>query len=129
MKGHSVKARWRTLQKIARDAKTAKEHYSDVKSLIFVTPDTVSKKKQESWVKEIASDFGLELTVIEREDVITSLMMPDGAILCRNFLGLDIPVAPDLAGVVARISSCRGENCGWPRGEGQGPNDFSSCCG
>lgn len=94
-----------TLKKISADAKKATKHYGDLKSLIFVTPDTVSRKKQEPWVTEIRSTYGLELTVIEREDVVTSLMLPMGVTLCRNFLHLDIPVEPDLAEEVARINA------------------------
>ncbi|MND04573.1 hypothetical protein D3C83_249170 [compost metagenome] len=46
---------------------------------------------------EIRSKYGLELTVIEREDIITSMMMPEGVTICRNFLHLDIPAEPALA--------------------------------
>lgn len=45
------------------------------------------------------------LTVIEREDIITSLLLPSGVTLCRNFLHLDIPTEPDLAEEVARIKA------------------------
>ena len=98
-----------TLKKIAADAENAKKHYGDLKALIFVTPDTVSRKKQEPWVKEISSKYGLELTVIEREEIITLLMMPDGVTICRNFLQMDIPTPPDLAGEVARIKAAAAE--------------------
>jgi len=46
-----------TLKKIAADAENAKKHYGDLKALIFVTPDTVSRKKQEPWVKEISLHY------------------------------------------------------------------------
>ncbi len=94
-----------TLGKIAADAERATKHYGDLKSLIFVTPDAVSRKKQEPWLTEIRCKYGLELTVIEREDIITSLMLPAGATLCRNFLHLDIPTEPDLAEEVTRIKA------------------------
>ncbi len=36
-------------------------------------------------------------------------MMPDGVTICRNFLHLDIPTPPDLAGEVARIKAAAAE--------------------
>ncbi|MPZ19621.1 MAG: hypothetical protein GEV06_17125 [Luteitalea sp.] len=99
-----------TLEKIVADAERATKHYGDLKSLIFVTPDTVSRKKQGPWVTEIRSKYGLELTVIEREDIVTSLMLPAGVMLCRNFLHLDIPVEPGLAEEVARIKAAVAES-------------------
>ena len=77
------------LEKMSDDAKRAKEHYGDLKALIFVTPDTVTKKRQEPWITEIRDKYGLQLTVMEREEIIAELMMPNGAIICSNVLGLD----------------------------------------
>src|SRR6188472_2103613 len=54
-----------TLEKISADAERATKHYGDLKSLIFVTPETVTRKRQEPWVSEIRSKYGLELTLIE----------------------------------------------------------------
>jgi hypothetical protein len=97
------------LKKITEDAERATKHYGDLNALIFVTPETVTKKRQEPWVEEIRYKHGLELTVIEREEIITLLMMPEGVTICRNFLHLDIPTAPDLAEEVTRIKTAAAE--------------------
>ncbi len=98
-----------TLEKISDDAEKATKHYSDLKSLIFVTPEAVTRKRQEPWVTEIRSKYRLELTIIEREDIITSLMMPEGVTLCRNFLHMDIAAEPALAEEVTRIKAAAAE--------------------
>lgn len=97
------------LEKIAGDAERAKKHYGELKSLIFVTPETVTKKRQEPWVTEIRTKYGFELTVIEREEIITLLMMPAGVTICRNFLHLDTPTAPDITEDVSRIRAASAE--------------------
>ncbi len=61
-----------TLNKIQTDARRAKEHYRDVQVLVFATAGKVSKQLEESWQKEIAKEFGWELHVMSREDIITS---------------------------------------------------------
>jgi hypothetical protein len=101
-----------SLKKIGDDAEKAKKHYGDLASLIFVTTATVTKERQKPWVTEIRDKYGLELTVIEREDVITSLMLPEGVTLCRNFLGMDISAEPSLAETIGHIKAAAGEVAG-----------------
>jgi hypothetical protein len=101
-----------TLTKLKEDAEKAKKHYGDLASLIFVTPATVTKERQEPWVTEIRNKYGFELTVIEREDIITSLMLPAGVTLCRNFLGMDIAVEPTLAETIGQIKAAASEAAG-----------------
>ena len=83
-----------TLNKIQTDARRAKEHYRDVQVLVFATAGKVSKQLEESWQKEIAKEFGWELHVMSREDIITSLQLPENASLCNAHLGIPVP-APE----------------------------------
>jgi hypothetical protein len=101
-----------TLTKIKGDAEKAKKHYGDLASLIFVTSATVTKERQEPWVTEIRDKYGLELTVIEREDIITSLMLAEGVTICRNFLGMDIEVEPTLVETIGQIKAAASEVSG-----------------
>ena len=67
-----------------------------------MTPATVGKTKQNQWEEAIRKDHGLELLVIEREDIIAQLMMPENASLCANFLRLNVEIERDIQELVAR---------------------------
>lgn len=90
------------LEKISGDAKTAKENFPDLKMLLFVTPAKVGNTAQKQWKEAIHKDHGLELHIIEREEVITSMMMPKNAPLRASFLYLDIDVEPQIADLIDR---------------------------
>ncbi|WIM04515.1 MAG: hypothetical protein OHM77_07290 [Candidatus Nitricoxidivorans perseverans] len=91
-----------TLGKISGDAKTAKENFSDLKTLLFVTSGKVGNPKQKQWKKAIQEDHGLELHIIGREDIIIAMMMPENASLCARFLHLDIAAEPQVAELIDR---------------------------
>lgn len=91
-----------TLGKISGDAKTAKENFSDLKTLLFVTSGKVGNTKQKQWKKAIQEDHGLELHIIEREGVIIEMMMPENASLCASFLRLDVAAEPQVAELIDR---------------------------
>lgn len=74
------------VSKISSDAKTAKEHYDGLSLLIFVTPGKVTKKSEESWRNEIRERHDLDLVIISREDIITTLQLPQHAAICRTHL-------------------------------------------
>ena len=81
-----------TIDKINGDLKKVKKHFDDVKVLVFATPRTVTNHTAKKWADQIRTAFGYELIVLSREDIITSLMMPSNAAICRNQLGLPIVV-------------------------------------
>ena len=91
-----------TLNKISADAKTAKEHYPDLKRLLFVTARNVGKVTQKKWETAIQKDHGLELLIIEREEIVTLMMMPENASLRASFLYLDIDSEPQVADLIER---------------------------
>lgn len=95
----SITATWR---KISADAKTAKDNHPDLKTLFFVTAAKVGNADRRNWEQAIHESLGLNLHIIEREEVIALLMMPKNASLCASFLYLDIQHEPPLTDLIAR---------------------------
>jgi hypothetical protein len=91
-----------TLKKISDDAKTAKENFSDLKTLLFVTSAKVGNADRKRWEEAIQNDHGLQLHIIEREEIITQMMMPENASLRASFLHLDIDAEPRVAELIDR---------------------------
>lgn len=92
-----------TLKKISDDAKTAKENFPDLATLLFVTSAKVGNADRRRWEEAILKDHGLELHIIEREEIITLMMMPENASLRASFLHLDIEAEPQVANLIDRI--------------------------
>ena len=59
-----------TLRKITADAKTAKQNFPDLKRLLFVTAAKVGNASRKKWREAIQKDHGLELHIIEREEIM-----------------------------------------------------------
>lgn len=91
-----------TLKKIFADAKTAKENFPDLKTLLFVTSAKVGNADRKQWEEAIHKDHGLELHIIEREEIITLMMMPENASLGASILHLDINTEPQVADLIDR---------------------------
>jgi hypothetical protein len=91
-----------TLKKISDDAKTAKENFPDLKTLLFVTSAKVGNADQKQWKDAIHKDHGLELHIIEREEIITLMMMPENASLRASFLHIEIDAEPPVADLIDR---------------------------
>jgi hypothetical protein len=88
-----------TLEKIKSDAAKIKEHFNDITILVFATPTSVTNTTVEHWAEAIREDFGYELVMMSREDIITSLMDPSNAALCRTHLGLPVALEPSIIGL------------------------------
>ncbi len=91
-----------TLRKISADAKSAKQNFPDLRMLLFVTSAKVANADRKRWEEAIQKDHGLELHIIEREEIITLMMSPANASLCASFLHLDIDTEPQVADLVER---------------------------
>jgi hypothetical protein len=91
-----------TITKIKGDATEAKRHFTGIEILIFATPRKVSNATIEKWVEEVRNECGLELVVMPREDIITSLMMPDNVPLCRSMLQIDVPIGREDAELLSK---------------------------
>jgi len=105
-----------TLKKISDDAKTAKKNFPDIGTLLFVTSAKVGNADRKRWEEAIQKDHGVELHIIEREEIISLMMMPENASLRASFLHLDIAAEPQLADLIVRTrraaDAVRG---GWAR--------------
>src|SRR6266568_2895929 len=89
-----------TLKKISADAKSAKENFPDLRKLLFVTSAKVGNADRKQWEEAVQKEHGLELHIIEREDIITLMMMPENASLRASFLHLDIDAEPQVADLI-----------------------------
>ena len=77
-----------TLKKISHDVVTAKQNFPDLRKLFFVTPAKVGNAERKRWEDVIEREHGVELHVIEREEIITLMLMPGSASLLASFLYL-----------------------------------------
>jgi hypothetical protein len=91
-----------TIKKISADAKTAKDNFPDLKTLLFATPAKVGNADRKQWEEAIQKDHGLELHVIEREEIITLLMMSENASLRASFLHLDAEAEPQVVDLIEK---------------------------
>jgi len=91
-----------TLKKISGDAKTAKENFPDLKTLLFVTSAKVGNADRKRWEKAIQKNHGLELHLLEREEIITQMLMSENASLRASFLHLPIDAEPQVAELIDR---------------------------
>ena len=90
------------LKKVSDDAGKAKNRFPDLKALLFVTPAKVGNSDRRQWAEEIQKDHDLELHIIEREEIIALMLMPENASLCASFLYLNIDAEPDVAHLIDR---------------------------
>jgi hypothetical protein len=74
-----------------------------VTKLIFVTPVGVTNLTGEAWVTDIHKEFGYDLAIMSREDIITSLMDPANASLPQSQLGLQVPIEGPEAETIEKI--------------------------
>ncbi|WP_219061977.1 NACHT domain-containing NTPase [Pseudomonas sp. UMAB-08] len=91
-----------TLKKISDDAETAKKNFHDLGKLLFVTSAKVGNADRKRWEEAVQKDHGVELHIIEREEIITQMMMPENASLRASFLHLETNVEPLLAELIER---------------------------
>ena len=102
-----------TLDKIKDDARSIKKYFDDVRVLIFATPKPVTNTKKNNepvnWAKEIQDEFDYELIVIPREDIITSLMLPSNASICRTQLGIQVPIEAVVEELIKRAQGATSE--------------------
>jgi hypothetical protein len=79
------------LKKIQADAKRAKPHFPDLQILVFVTSGTVTKYTEKKWQAEIKKEYGWDLIVLPREEIIATLQIPANVGLCAQHLGIAVP--------------------------------------
>jgi len=79
-----------TLQKLQKDAKRAAGHFEDLSVLVYATSNDVTNLTAEPWKKEIKDTYGWELIMMPREDIITTLELPEYAGICKQHLGIAV---------------------------------------
>ena len=92
-----------TVTKVVGDATTAKRHYPDLGVLIFATPKKITAETAKKWKKHVFDDTGIDLYVVSREDIITSLMLPSNLPLCRTLPGISVPTEPTDVPIIDRV--------------------------
>ncbi|MGM5022147.1 NACHT domain-containing protein [Tardiphaga sp. 367_B4_N1_1] len=101
-----------TLDKVKKDAAAAKRNFPDVEILIFVTPHKITFSIAKDWAEKIQKEFGHELIVISREDIITSLMLPSNVALCGTLPGIHVPIEQDDAALLATVREAVAQEAG-----------------
>lgn len=93
-----------TYQKIADDAtKVSAKMPGQIQQLIFATSGKVGTATKLDWGMQLKKDFGYDLVVMSREDILSSLTDPENVGLCRTYLGLHVAVDMPVARVAQRI--------------------------
>lgn len=85
-----------TLEKVKADVQKIRRDAADVRVLLFATPHRVTKYTATKWADAIRETYGMDLVVIPREDIITDLMLPSNASICRSHLRIAVPVEPSI---------------------------------
>ena len=91
-----------TQSKVLADAAKAKCNFPDLKALLFVTPRQVGTSASKRWQDAVRQEHGLDLLIIEREEIVALMTMPEYAPLGATFLGLRGAAKPDVQDLVAR---------------------------
>lgn len=91
-----------TRKKVSDDAAKARESYPDLGALLFVTPRKVGNRARRQWEEAVRKEQGLELLVLEREEIVVLLSMPVNAPLGVTYLGLHGGAEPGVEELVAR---------------------------
>ena len=105
-----------TLDKLKSDAAKIKANFCDVTTIIFATSQRVSNTMGQSWATAINQDFKYDLIVMSREDIVTSLMEPANAGLCRAHLALPVTIEASAAETIGKVRDAAAESiAGWLR--------------
>jgi hypothetical protein len=105
-----------TIKKIKGDARETNRHYPDVKVLIFSTATKVTQHEKQKWAKEVVDEFGLQLIVVSRAELINWLLDPARSDICRDQLGIAPSMAPELEPALKRAQEAAKETAdNWDR--------------
>ncbi len=103
-----------TIAKIKQDVDKIQQQAPDVKILIFATPHRVTKHRAMGWADAVREEYGIELIIVSREDIITDLMLSSNASICRNQLGIHVAVEPAVSELLQKAREAASEIvAGW----------------
>ncbi len=105
------------------DAKRAKRHFSDLQILVFITSGKVTNYTGKKWQTEIKKEYGWDLVVMPREEIIATLQMPKNVGLCAEHLGIVVPpTEPTVEALIQNALAANGEIiANWSRRLGDNP--------
>ena len=111
------------LEKIQGDAARAKPHFSDLQILVFITSGKVTNYTLEQWQAEITKEYGWDLIVMSREEIITTLQVPSNVGLCAEHLGIAVPPPePTVESLIQSALAANGQVIeNWSRRLGDNP--------
>jgi energy-coupling factor transporter ATP-binding protein EcfA2 len=69
----------------------------------------VTEYTKKQWTAAIRNDFDVELVAVSREDILTELLKPINAPLCRDLLGISVPAEPGVDDLVERVCTAARE--------------------
>ncbi|MBI2472067.1 MAG: hypothetical protein HYV59_12635 [Planctomycetes bacterium] len=98
-----------TLDKIKGDVEKFTKHVNDVRILAFATPKKVTREIEKKWADEIKKDYGIELIILSKEDIITDLLKPANISLCQSHLKIHVPVEPTAEEMIAKTREATAE--------------------
>ena len=111
------------LEKVQGDATRAKPHFSDLQILVFVTSGKVTNYTVELWQAVIKKEYGWDLIVMSREEIITTLQVPSNVGLCAEHLGIAAPPPePTVESLIQSALAANGQIIeNWSRRLGDNP--------
>ncbi len=99
-----------TYAKIRNDARKVVTHFPNVRVLIFATPAAVTNQLAAGWIEQIKEEFGIELIVISREDLISRLLETANAPALQLLLGLAGTTPPKFERLCSEVAIAASEN-------------------
>jgi len=103
-----------TLEKIKEDVQKIQRQTSGVRVLIFSTPRPVTKHTAMGWVDAVREQYGMNLIIVSREDIITDLMRPSNASICRHHLRIPVAVESKISELLQKAREAASEAvAGW----------------
>lgn len=98
-----------TYKKISSDAHKVRKNFPDLRVLIFATAEAVTNHAKKKWEEDTRREFDLELIVLSREELVTSLMDPANAAICSSQLGIAVEIKPEIGAVLHRACEAAAE--------------------
>lgn len=80
------------------------KYVDDVKVLFFATPKAVTNSKKKSWSETVSKEFGIELHVLSREDIITDLITSANLSLCQSHLRIPVGIEPTIQEIIKKTN-------------------------
>lgn len=114
-KGHGLAcsiSKEKIFHKIQSDAKTARAKYPELRILTFATPRPVTQLTAQKWAKElreIDDTKDVELILLPRQEIITSLLLPENEGLCRSLLNMPAAETPHDGNLLERVLAATAE--------------------